>query len=212
MRSRKTIIALLILNILMAVIITNLLINREIKIEKQLIKEMTEGEYESKLTELNTSHEDYALQVQANKQKLATAISNQKVATSEDATIDEMVTNIGKILQVGTSDATATADNIAEGKTAYVNGELVVGNGADILAASNTDKTDILWQNPTVGEPVTTLSINCNWEKYDYIAIIYCKGYSILTSDQVIKICNVKSGERQFSISNLHVSNLRFSI
>ena len=212
MRSRKTIIALLILNILMAVIITNLLINREIKIEKQLIKEMTEGEYESKLTELNTSHEDYALQVQANKQKLATAISNQKVETSEDATIDEMVTNIGKILQIGTSDATATADNIAEGKTAYVNGELVVGNGADILAASNTDKTDILWQNPTVGEPVTTLSINCNWEKYDYIAIIYCKGYSILTSDQVIKICNVKSGERQFSISNLHVSNLRFSI
>ena len=212
MRSRKTIIVLLILNIIMAVIITNLLINREIKIEKQLIKEMTEGEYESKLTELNTSHEDYALQVQANKQKLATAISNQKVATSEDATIDEMVTNIGKILQVGTSDATATADNIAEGKTAYVNGELVVGNGADILAASNTDKTDILWQNPTVGEPVTTLSINCNWEKYDYIAIIYCKGYSILTSDQVIKICNVKSGERQFSISNLHVSNLRFSI
>ena len=212
MRSRKTIIVLLILNMIMAVIITNLLINREIKIEKQLIKEMTEGEYESKLTELNTSHEDYALQVQANKQKLATAISNQKVATSEDATIDEMVTNIGKILQIGTSDATATADNIAEGKTAYVNGELVVGNGADILAASNTDKTDILWQNPTVGEPVTTLSINCNWEKYDYIAIIYCKGYSILTSDQVIKICNVKSGERQFSISNLHVSNLRFSI
>ena len=212
MRSRKTIIALLILNILMAVIITNLLINREIKIEKQIIKEMTEGEYESKLDELNKSHEDYALQVQANKQKLATAISNQKVATSEDATIDEMVTNIGKILQIGTSDATATADNIAEGKTAYVNGELVVGNGADILAASNTDKTDILWQNPTVGEPVTTLSINCNWEKYDYIAIIYCKGYSILTSDQVIKICNVKSGERQFSISNLHVSNLRFSI
>ena len=212
MRSRKTIIVLLILNMIMAVIITNLLINREIKIEKQLIKEMTEGEYESKLTELNKSHEDYNKQVQANKKKLATAISNQKVATSEDATIDEMVTNIGKILQVGTSDATATADNIAEGKTAYVNGELVVGNGADILAASNTDKTDILWQNPTVGEPVTTLSINCNWEKYDYIAIIYCKGYSILTSDQVIKICNVKSGERQFSISNLHVSNLRFSI
>ena len=98
MRSRKTIIVLLILNIIMAVIITNLLINREIEIEKQLIKEMTEGEYESKLTELNKSHEDYALQVQENKKKLATAITNPGVTTSGDDTFETMIINVSNIL------------------------------------------------------------------------------------------------------------------
>ena len=92
---------------------------------------MTEGEYESKLTELNISHEDYATQVQTNKQKIAEAVTSQKVETSEDATIDEIVTNIGKILEVGTSDATATAEDIAEGETAYVNGEKVIGTSKE---------------------------------------------------------------------------------
>ena len=55
------------------------------------------------------------------KSRVATAITNEGVNT-----LETMVRNIGKILQVGT-DGTATEEDILEGKTAWVHGNKIVG-------------------------------------------------------------------------------------
>lgn len=128
MKNKKLATLIVIINIVVIAIIYKIVTkNTNILNKRQIIKEMTVSEYDNSITELNKSHEDYATQVQENKKKIAQAISNENVATSENATVEEMVKNIGRILQARTSDATATEDNITAGKTAYVNGELITG-------------------------------------------------------------------------------------
>ena len=98
MKNKKIIIILLIINIISIVIFcNNINKNRNIISEKQIIKEMTEVEYESKITELSKSHENYALQVQTNKEKIANAITEMGVETSEEDTLETMVSNIKSI-------------------------------------------------------------------------------------------------------------------
>ena len=83
----KIIIALLILNMIMAAVISNLLVNREIKVEKQIVKEMTQSENEANLqTQINTlnaSHNEYALSVQKFKKELADYIEGKNVSRPE---------------------------------------------------------------------------------------------------------------------------------
>lgn len=63
---------------------------------------------------------------------IATAITNEGIPTAETETAETMAKNIGKILQERTKDATATEDNITEGKVAYVNGQKIIGTGTDV--------------------------------------------------------------------------------
>lgn len=61
------------------------------------------------------------------KKVIATAISKEGIITQENDSAEVMANNIGKILEERTKNATATAENISSGKTAWVNGQLIIG-------------------------------------------------------------------------------------
>ena len=157
MKNKKMIVFLIINIILIGIICSLISIKKNLIKEKQVIKEMSEStqisDLQNQINQLNASQEEYAKNIQRYKAKLATAITNQKVTTSENATIDEMVTNIGNILQARTKDATATADNITAGKTAYINGELIEqdfkyqGYTQDLKVTLKSDEYYVLGDN-----------------------------------------------------------------
>ena len=129
---KKQKIFLFIIILLLCLIVLSIIVNqnKNIKRDTAIIKEMSEStqvtDLNNQINALNVSHEQYAKNVQAYKEKIAEAITSQGVSTSAEAKAEVMAENIGKILQAKTT-ATATAAQILKGQTAWVNGSKITG-------------------------------------------------------------------------------------
>ena len=139
--------------------------NSIVKNNKQTIKEMNEStqitDLNNQINALNTEHSNYMNYIEACKTAIATALTTEGVTTSNQATLETMTENISKVLEERTKDATATADDIAEGKTAYINGEKIIGNVGNF----NTSKFEMVASDST-GDTNKTISYTATEDCY----------------------------------------------
>lgn len=153
--------------------VKNVNINKQVSNKGQLTQATSDSSYVGLQTHLEevSQQEEKILNF---KSVIANAITNEGITTSSSDTAETMENNIANILKERTKNATATADNISEGKTAWVNGELITGNGADIKTAYNNGYAEGLKQSSNGNAEI-------QYTYHNHVSSCYCGGYGVLS-------------------------------
>ena len=189
MKNKKILIILIIVTLVLSMQLV-LSKNKIMNISKKTIKEMSsttqETELNNQINTLNAEHTEYMNYIQACKIKIATAITNQGVYTSENDTVEIMISNIEKILQTkektiiqGIGTQTTFYNNTNEflninGLTAEETYTIILSMYGDNLTSGDMLQ-NITFSNATVDSIIYNESIVCGTGRGQiYIAKITC--------------------------------------
>lgn len=104
MRLNKIMVFFVLIIIVLIGIIYNLISITILNNQKLTLKEMSEIEYETYISSLKKSYEDYANYIEESKQKIASSITEMGVTTSGEETLEIMANNIKRITKDTSSD------------------------------------------------------------------------------------------------------------
>lgn len=124
------VIVLLVISSIRVLMIKEKLFNQDYYEMKKINESTEKVDLESQIVNLKNEMTEYEKYVQTCRNQIALALNKEKVTTSNDASLETIIQNLDKIVQARTKDATASEDYISNGKTAYVNGKKITGNGS----------------------------------------------------------------------------------
>ena len=152
----------------------------------------------------STEVESLKTSVSEGKKLVAAAVTDKGVNTAADSTFQAIANNIGNILQIDTSDATATENDIANGKSAYVDGKKLIGI-APMLAGSTFTEVKHLVNGGSYQLDVNAIYVLTTVYYYEDGAIVKVDLWS---NGKNTRVVNIGGSPAQFAESSVSSTGL----